>query len=159
MLDPKSITSWHAHVYFDASSRDAAWDLRETINKEINDLVMPPLDREDEPSGQLVVMDESDLLVPDDVASVVGTEAKEVSPPEPSYLTFKASPRRQRILLPMRTLDRFEQEHEDFHRRVADGFRAMATADPDRWVVVDGTRSPDDVASLIRTAVRDRLGV
>lgn len=58
-----------------------------------------------------------------------------------------------------RTLDRFEQEHADFHRRVADGFRAMATADPDRWVVVDGTRSPDDVASLIRTAVRDRLGV
>ncbi|MEP7281442.1 MAG: DOPA 4,5-dioxygenase family protein [Rubrivivax sp.] len=25
------ISSWHAHVYFDASSRDAAWALRERI--------------------------------------------------------------------------------------------------------------------------------
>jgi len=26
------IDSWHAHVYFDAASRDAAWALRESIN-------------------------------------------------------------------------------------------------------------------------------
>ena len=58
-----------------------------------------------------------------------------------------------------RTLDRFEQEHGDFHRRVADGFRTMAAADPDRWVVVDGTRSPGEVSVAIRTAVRERLGV
>ncbi len=31
-LDPATaIESWHAHVYFDASSRDAAWALREVI--------------------------------------------------------------------------------------------------------------------------------
>jgi DOPA 4,5-dioxygenase len=30
-LDPADIESWHAHVYFDAASRDAAWALRETI--------------------------------------------------------------------------------------------------------------------------------
>jgi DOPA 4,5-dioxygenase len=29
------IESWHAHVYFDAASRDAAWALRETIATEI----------------------------------------------------------------------------------------------------------------------------
>ncbi|MDR5753726.1 MULTISPECIES: DOPA 4,5-dioxygenase family protein [unclassified Caballeronia] len=29
--DASAISSWHAHVYFDASSRDAAWQLRETI--------------------------------------------------------------------------------------------------------------------------------
>lgn len=57
-----------------------------------------------------------------------------------------------------RTLDRFEQEHADFHRRVADGFRSMAADDPERWVIVDGTRSPDEVTTAIRTAVRDRLG-
>ena len=30
-LDPSTIGSWHAHVYFDASSRAAAQALRETI--------------------------------------------------------------------------------------------------------------------------------
>ncbi len=30
-LDPAAITSWHAHVYFDADSRDAAWQLRGEI--------------------------------------------------------------------------------------------------------------------------------
>jgi len=28
---PSTIASWHAHVYFDAASRDAAWAWRETI--------------------------------------------------------------------------------------------------------------------------------
>ena len=31
-LDPSLITSWHAHVYFDADSRDAAWALREVLH-------------------------------------------------------------------------------------------------------------------------------
>ena len=34
-LDPALIVSWHAHVYFDAASRDAAWALRETIEAEL----------------------------------------------------------------------------------------------------------------------------
>jgi len=34
-LDPSIIESWHAHVYFDASSRDAARALRETIETEL----------------------------------------------------------------------------------------------------------------------------
>lgn len=34
-LDPASITSWHAHVYFDAATRDTAWALRQVIEKEL----------------------------------------------------------------------------------------------------------------------------
>lgn len=30
------IDSWHAHVYFEASGRDAAWALRELINVELS---------------------------------------------------------------------------------------------------------------------------
>lgn len=32
---PAIIDSWHAHVYFDATSRDAAWALREAIDVEL----------------------------------------------------------------------------------------------------------------------------
>lgn len=34
-LSPAQIRSWHAHLYFDASSRDAAWALRETVAAEL----------------------------------------------------------------------------------------------------------------------------
>ncbi|MDR5735661.1 DOPA 4,5-dioxygenase family protein [Caballeronia sp. LZ025] len=30
-METPTISSWHAHVYFDAASRDAAWQLRELI--------------------------------------------------------------------------------------------------------------------------------
>lgn len=30
-IDVNAIESWHAHVYFDAASRDAAWAFRQTI--------------------------------------------------------------------------------------------------------------------------------
>lgn len=56
-----------------------------------------------------------------------------------------------------RELDRFEREGEAFHARVADGFRALAAADPDGWVVLDGTRSVEAIAADVRAVVRDRL--
>ncbi|WP_244816308.1 DOPA 4,5-dioxygenase family protein [Caballeronia sp. Lep1P3] len=31
--DTSDISSWHAHVYFDADSRDAAWDLRRLVSE------------------------------------------------------------------------------------------------------------------------------
>ena len=34
-LSPSLIKSWHAHVYFDAASRDAAWALHEVIIAEL----------------------------------------------------------------------------------------------------------------------------
>jgi DOPA 4,5-dioxygenase len=35
-LDPSIIESWHAHVYFTASSREAAWALRESVQNELD---------------------------------------------------------------------------------------------------------------------------
>jgi aromatic ring-cleaving dioxygenase len=39
LLDVDTIESWHAHVYFSAGSRDAAWALRETIIEHLGPLV------------------------------------------------------------------------------------------------------------------------
>lgn len=54
-------------------------------------------------------------------------------------------------------LDRFEAEDDGFHRRVVGGFRELAAAEPDRWVVVDGTPSIADVAQAVREVVAERL--
>ncbi len=56
-----------------------------------------------------------------------------------------------------RELDRFEREDGGFHERLLDGFRVQARDDPARWVVIDGTRSVDDVAALVFAAVDERL--
>ncbi|MBV8559904.1 MAG: dTMP kinase [Acidimicrobiia bacterium] len=49
--------------------------------------------------------------------------------------------------------DRMEAAGDDFHARVADGYRRLAAADPDRWIVVDGDGSPDEIAERVRDAV------
>ena len=48
--------------------------------------------------------------------------------------------------------DRIEGAGEGFHRRVREGFLALATEDPKGWIVVDGTGPPDDVARAVRQA-------
>lgn len=55
-------------------------------------------------------------------------------------------------------LTRFETaEQVDFHTRVREGFLALATADPDRWVVVDARIAPDDLEREIVRAIESRL--
>lgn len=44
-----------------------------------------------------------------------------------------------------------------FHRRVRDGFRALAAAEPERFVVVDAAAPSDVVSSAILGALVDRL--
>jgi len=55
------------------------------------------------------------------------------------------------------SLDRFEREDDEFHTRVLEGFLSQAAADPDRWVVLDGTAAVEEVAEAVRVAVRNRL--
>ncbi len=54
--------------------------------------------------------------------------------------------------------DRLERLDPEFHRRVHDGYDALAAADPEHWVVVDGSLSVDELASLIAERVQARLG-
>lgn len=53
--------------------------------------------------------------------------------------------------------DRLEAAGDDFHARVAAGYLALAAED-DRWVVVDGSGTPDDVEAAVWAAVSGRLG-
>lgn len=53
--------------------------------------------------------------------------------------------------------DRMEAAGTAFHRRVGEGFAALAAADPGRWVAVDGAGTEDEVAERVWSAVRARL--
>ena len=54
---------------------------------------------------------------------------------------------------------RFEAEFDlAFHRRVRDGFLALADAEPDRFVVIDATQPADVVAAEVATATDRLLG-
>ena len=64
---------------------------------------------------------------------------------------------RGRRALEGRAADRLEAEGDAFHDRVAAGYRALAQADPARWLVVDGVGSVDEVARRVRAAVEKVL--
>jgi len=51
-----------------------------------------------------------------------------------------------------RPRDRIEAAGDTFHQRVVAGYHALAAADPDRWVVVDGSGTVDEVAARVWSA-------
>ena len=55
-------------------------------------------------------------------------------------------------------LTRFEQQPDDYHRRVRAGFLTLAEAEPERWLVVDGTLPPERIARQIWARVGPLLG-
>ena len=54
---------------------------------------------------------------------------------------------------------KFEEESEEFHERIRRGFHNLADQEPDRWRVIDATRSIDAISDDIWNTVRDRLPV
>jgi dTMP kinase len=55
-------------------------------------------------------------------------------------------------------INRFESTLDlAFHRRVRDGFLALAAAEPDRFVVLDGRLSPEQTEIAVADALRPRL--
>ena len=54
---------------------------------------------------------------------------------------------------------KFEEEPEEFHERIRQGFHALADQEPDRWRVIDATQSIDAITNDIWNAVQDRLPV
>ena len=53
--------------------------------------------------------------------------------------------------------DRLEAEKADFHERVRTAFLALAAADPGRFLVLDATLPPAELAAAVRERVAGRL--
>ncbi|MER7447583.1 dTMP kinase [Microbacterium sp. NPDC097977] len=54
--------------------------------------------------------------------------------------------------------DRLEAEKTEFHARVRDSYLALAEAEPERFLVLDASASPEAVAAHIRDRVATLLG-
>lgn len=65
---------------------------------------------------------------------------------------------RSRLDADDKPFDRLEAEKSEFHGRVRAGFLELARAEPERFLVLDATQSPDDLAARVRQAVAARLG-
>jgi dTMP kinase len=53
--------------------------------------------------------------------------------------------------------DRMEQESVEFYERVCQGYRELAGREPDRFIVIDGAPSPDEIENEIWNALTNRL--
>ncbi len=54
-------------------------------------------------------------------------------------------------------VDRFESERLEFHRRVREGFLAVAREEPARVLVLDASRPASEVSAAILGAVTARI--
>jgi dTMP kinase len=54
---------------------------------------------------------------------------------------------------------RFEAETLAFHERIGDGYRTLAAAAPERWVRLDASKPPDQLADQVLQRVAPRLGM
>lgn len=60
---------------------------------------------------------------------------------------------RQRLDAADKPFDRLENEKQEFHARVRDGFLALAAVEPERWLVLDATLPVEQLQQLIRDRV------
>ncbi|GAA2887128.1 dTMP kinase [Microbacterium esteraromaticum] len=65
-------------------------------------------------------------------------------------LDLDPSTARRRLDADDKPFDRLEAEKEEFHARVRGAYLALAAAEPKRFLVIDASLDPDDIAVLIR---------
>lgn len=56
-------------------------------------------------------------------------------------------------------LDRIEKAGIDFHRRVLEGFDYMAKKEPERFAIIDASKSRDEVFKEILSAIRKKVEI
>lgn len=54
---------------------------------------------------------------------------------------------------------RFEDKGLDFHKRVRNGFITLAEQEPERFIVVDASGSPEQTDQVVRQHIKDRLAI
>ncbi|MEV6986531.1 dTMP kinase [Sphaerisporangium sp. NPDC051017] len=93
-------------------------------------------------------------LEPQDVAKVNSWATGGLTPDLTVLIDVPPSTGLARLASPA---DRIEAEPMEFHERVRREFRALAAADPDRYLVVDGTQTQEEISRVVQDRVREIL--
>ena len=126
-------------------------------------VVRPALDR-----GEVVVQDRyldssvayqgaGRVLDPDQVRSLSLWAADGALPDLTVLLDLDPDAARTRLDADDKPYDRLEAQAPDFHRRVRESYRALARAEPDRFLVVDAAAPQDRIAALVRERIQPLL--
>lgn len=93
------------------------------------------------------------VLDPDEVRNLSLWAAEDALPDVTVLLDIDPSDARRRLDAADKPFDRLEAEREEFHARVREAYLQLAHAEPGRFLVVDATADPDDIAALIRARI------
>lgn len=126
-------------------------------------VVRPALDR-----GEIVLQDrylDSSVAYQGAGRVLDGTEVRDLSlwategalPDLTLLLDLDPAAARVRLDSADKPFDRLEAEKLDFHTRVREAFLALAQAEPERFLVVDASASPERIAEQIRARVTSLL--
>lgn len=82
-----------------------------------------------------------------------------ISPDHTVYLDISVEQGIERRRASGGEFNRLDAEALDFHRRVRDGYLALARAEPDRWHVVQADRAADDIAAEVRREIARKFAL
>ena len=130
----------------------------------IHTLVRPALKR-----GEIVVQDRyldssvayqgaGRVLDPTEVRDISLWATENLMPDLTVVLDVPASVAKERQAAGERQYDRLEAEAEDFHTRVRESYLALAEEEPERFLVIDGESSIEEIHEAIVAKVSDLLG-
>lgn len=129
----------------------------------IHTLVRPALKR-----GEIVVQDRyldssvayqgaGRVLDPTEVREISLWATERLMPHLTVLLDVPASVAKERQAAGERQYDRLEAEAEDFHTRVRESYLALAAEEPERFLVIDGESSIEEIHEAIVAKVSDLL--
>ena len=101
-------------------------------------------------------------LSPEIVATLNAFAVGDTKPDVTIILDIDVETARARLLRrvrPVAVKDRMEEEPVEFYERVCEGYRELAKREPDRFIVIDGTQSPDAIEDQIWTALQSKIEI
>jgi len=98
------------------------------------------------------------VLAEDEVRELSLWATERLVPDLTVVLDVPADVLRARRMSTRTVYDRLEAEADDFHERVRDAYHRLATAEPLRFLEIDGQRPPAEIHQVIRTRVSELLG-